>query len=89
MFYNDKGILISLLPANLDNKTLYSHQGLTFGGLILKQSTKQKEVIDIFCSLNKYLQDNKFNTLIYKNPLYTTQYHAMKIFMDYLKSILS
>ena len=33
MFYNDKHKLCALLPANIDDGTLYSHQGLTYGGL--------------------------------------------------------
>ncbi len=33
LFYK-KGKLYALLPANIDGDTLWSHQGLTYGGLI-------------------------------------------------------
>ena len=32
--------LVALLPANQVNNTIFSHQGLTYGGLILKQDIK-------------------------------------------------
>ena len=33
LFYRD-GQLVGLLPANIRNDTLFSHEGLTFGGVI-------------------------------------------------------
>ena len=35
-----KDRLIAILPANIVGSTLYSHQGLTYGGLVLQESTK-------------------------------------------------
>lgn len=31
-----KDLLLAVLPANISDKTVYSHQGLTYGGIILK-----------------------------------------------------
>ena len=33
MFYDAKDNLIAILPANISNNILYSHQGLSFGGI--------------------------------------------------------
>ena len=35
MFYDEKQRLIALLPANEKDGILYSHQGLTYGGLVI------------------------------------------------------
>jgi hypothetical protein len=68
LFYkNDK--LVALLPANkVENqqKTLYSHQGLTYGGLVLSKDFSAKDILGIFEILIAYLKKNKFNSLIYK-----------------------
>jgi len=53
VFKNEK--VVGLLPANISNKTLYSHQGLTYGGLVLNKKTKLKEVAANFQSLLQYL----------------------------------
>lgn len=46
IFKNDK--VVALLPANISENKLYSHQGLSYGGLILNSKTKLKEVAQIF-----------------------------------------
>jgi hypothetical protein len=58
--------LIAVLPAHKKEKTLYSHQGLTFAGLIIHKSIKTLAVIKIFEALKQYLIDNGFDELIYK-----------------------
>ncbi|HIF9507229.1 TPA: GNAT family N-acetyltransferase [Photobacterium damselae] len=70
MIYDDKEKLLALLPANIDKNVLYSHQGLTFGGLIIKSSAKQKEIYDIFLELKKYLKENEIKSLVYKKIPY-------------------
>ena len=47
-----RGKLYALLPANVDGDTLYSHQGLTYGGLIMSDKTTAAEIVDIFRLLN-------------------------------------
>lgn len=42
MFYEDEKLL-ALLPLNLKDDTLYSHQGLTFGGFITSTTMKQEK----------------------------------------------
>lgn len=56
--------IVCVLPANRVGDTVYSHQGLTYGGLVLLPSAKLYEVIYIFKALLCYLSDYgiaKFN----------------------------
>lgn len=48
MFFDEKNTLLALLPANISDNIIYSHQGLTFGGLLMKASAKQKDILEIF-----------------------------------------
>lgn len=68
-----KNKIIAVLPANRHNKTLYSHQGLTFGGLLYPSSTKTSDICEIFRQLLNYLKEKEFCKLVYK-PC-TTHYH--------------
>ena len=63
-FSDDK--LIALLPANEREETLYSHQGLTFGGWITDTRMTAAMMLDVFEKMNVYLHDNGFTKLIYK-----------------------
>ena len=65
LFYvNSK--LIALLPANIKNNTLYSHQGLTYGGIITDNSMKGSLMLELFVELKLYLKKCGLNTLVYK-----------------------
>ena len=67
MAFNEKGKLIALLPANADGDTLYSHQGLTFGGWLTQvKHFNANNMLEIFDSMCDYLKTNGFRTLIYK-----------------------
>ena len=65
MFY-DKNNLIALLPGNISGDTLYSHQGLTYGGFILSADSRIESVLELFSSLIEFLNKNKIKSLIYK-----------------------
>lgn len=65
MIYN-KSQLIAILPANENAKTLISHQGLTYGGLLTSQKVTAEIACDIFEALKSYLIANGFEKLIYK-----------------------
>lgn len=47
--------IIAMLPANLSNNSLYSHQGLTYGGLLLSRKLKLVDVLALFKDLLKHL----------------------------------
>ena len=70
LFYkNDK--LISVLPANVVNTTVYSHQGLTYGGLIL-HNLNGEEVHQLFKTLVSFLRDQGMHNFVVKSipPFY-------------------
>ena len=41
--------------ANRLGDTLYSHQGLTYGGLITKKQATTAEICEVFIKINEYL----------------------------------
>lgn len=49
--------IVSLLPANIVDDTLYSHQGLTYGGLLLSRKLKLSNVLELFKELLAYLEE--------------------------------
>lgn len=51
--------LVSILPANRVEDVLYSHQGLTYGGLVYGEKLKLASVILIFKAVLFYLSENK------------------------------
>lgn len=65
MFYH-KGKLKAVLPANVAGNTLYSHQGLTYGGLLLDKKATVEEVLECFDSLNFWLRKNGISKVVYK-----------------------
>ena len=65
MFYH-KGKLKAVLPANVAGDTLYSHQGLTYGGLLLDKKATVEEVLECFDSLNSWLRENGISKVVYK-----------------------
>ncbi|MBR0046672.1 MAG: GNAT family N-acetyltransferase [Bacteroidaceae bacterium] len=58
--------LHSILPANIVGTTLYSHQGLTYGGLLMDINVTAAEVITLFQELNHYLRAHGIQKVIYK-----------------------
>ncbi len=74
MFYENEK-LIALLPCNVSQNTLYSHQGLTFGGFIVDENMKQDRMLECFEVLKEYMKENNFKELIYKSIPYI--YHKI------------
>lgn len=66
MFYEGEK-LIALLPCNIVENILYSHQGLTFGGFIMDENMKQGRMLECFEVLKEYIKENNFKKLIYKS----------------------
>ena len=58
--------LYALLPANRLGDTLYSHQGLTYGGLITKKQATTAEICEVFIRINEYLYRCGVQRVIYK-----------------------
>ena len=59
--------LVALLPANLNaDGTLISHEGLTFGGLLVSRSAKMDDVLTYFYLLLRHLSQSQISKLLYK-----------------------
>jgi hypothetical protein len=58
--------LVALLPANRIKNTLYSHQGLTYGGLIVDKQFKTSDYLILFSTLLQYLDTQRVSSFIIK-----------------------
>lgn len=67
--------LVALLPANVRDNVLYSHAGLTYGGLITGFDMQGAQVLHIFEALVEYARENGFKSLHYK-PIPTIYHKA-------------
>ena len=61
-----RGRLYALLPGNVNGDTFYSHQGLTYGGLLMNDKTTAADVVEIFRMINAYLRAEGLKTVVYK-----------------------
>ena len=61
-----KGKLDAVMPGNLDQDIFYSHQGLTYGGIILSQNTGSSDLLSYFVAINNLLKTLGTSNVIYK-----------------------
>ena len=61
VFENEK--LKTVLPANIKENLVCSHQGLTYGGFVYKEETKQASIIEIFQAILFFLNENNIQKL--------------------------
>ncbi len=68
MCVDDKNNLLAVLPANRCGSTLYSHQGLTYGGwLTSKKGVTATTMLEIWAQMNSFLDENGIDRFIYKS----------------------
>jgi hypothetical protein len=72
VFDNQK--LVSVIPAHLVGDTLFSHQGLTYGGFVFSETIKLPQVIAITKSVLQYLNQN--NIITFQLKLVPSIYHT-------------
>lgn len=58
--------LYAVLPANVAGDTFFSHQGLTYGGLVMSDRTTAADVVQIFKDLNCLLRAEGIKRVVYK-----------------------
>lgn len=58
--------LYALLPANIADGTLFSHQGLTYGGLLTDRKATAEGVCEVFRAVNDYLRREQIQHVVYK-----------------------
>lgn len=62
LIYKGK-ILYALLPANINDDVVYSHQGLTYGSFVLQDSAKLKSTFLAFKEVLKFLFEERIKKL--------------------------
>jgi hypothetical protein len=67
--------LLGCLPAHQADDTLYSHQGLTFGGLVIGSGRHLVDVLAMFASLRAYMKQHGLRRLVYRAMPYP--YHRL------------
>ena len=60
------GRLVAVLPANANGGVLYSHQGLTYGGLVMSTQLTMVETMALFGEMNAGLAQQGFAKVVYK-----------------------
>lgn len=63
LIYDEKENLKAILPANRVGDVVYSHQGLTYGGLVVTEKTKLSEFILIFQTVLEFLENQNISNL--------------------------
>jgi hypothetical protein len=88
LIFDEKNLLKAILPANRVGENLYSHQGLTYGGLVLQQKSKFQEVIGMMKTILQFLQNQHIVSLQLKQ-LPTIYHESPSDEMEYLSFILN
>lgn len=58
--------IYALLPATLKGDVVYSHSGLTFGGIIMSKDCGASGILEVFEEIKNYYRAFGINVLIYK-----------------------
>lgn len=61
-----EGKLFGIFPANVKESTAYSHQGLTYGGLILSERKNVKKLIQCYHAVFNYFKAQGICEIVYK-----------------------
>lgn len=85
IFENEK--LIAILPANIFNNEIFSHQGLTYGGVVVKNKLRTTTFNAIFKCILVFLENENISYLSIKKipTFYTSQFSDE---LSYLQFIL-
>jgi hypothetical protein len=80
LVFNNKEKLVAVLPANRVEECLFSHQGLTYGGLLFELGTKTDQIFSYFDALLEFLKINKIKKVYIKPiPLFYNHNYASEI----------
>ena len=66
MVYDQRGKLFALLPANRVGESVYSHQGLTYGGLVIDAKATASKVCEAMMAINGHLRADGVTRVVYK-----------------------
>ena len=78
--------LIALFPSNTIGKSVYSHQGLTYGGILVKSDMKFTQYLELFENILNYYFQKSFEKLFIKQipSIYNSDFNGE---LDYLAFI--
>lgn len=65
--------LVAVLPANLREGYYFSHQGLTYGGLLYSEKVKLNQVLELYKAILVYLNEKGCDKLVIKELPYIYQ----------------
>lgn len=66
LFFNNKGKLLGLFPANVKDEKICSHAGLTYGGLLLDNSCHYSDVSEMLSSAVGFYAEKGLKNILYK-----------------------
>ncbi|MBA9075497.1 GNAT family N-acetyltransferase [Rufibacter quisquiliarum] len=66
LLFFQKNRLVAVLPAHVQGETLYSHNGLTFGGVLCDAAMTFLGMREVFSALKVYLKAQNIHALVYK-----------------------
>ena len=66
MVFDEKDNLKAILPANISDNKLYSHQGLTYGGVVIDSTLKIEKFIAIYSAILRFLNENTIDRIHFK-----------------------
>lgn len=88
LLFFDQHELVALLPANITAGEVHSHQGLSYGGIVLKKEVTFEEVVEILKNMLIFLETEGIRKLTLK--LLPTIYNSLPSDeIDYLVFILN
>ena len=64
--FDGKQNILALLPANLHDHMLFSHQGLTYGGFIVNENMKVAKMLDVLDATLAICTEQQIDQLVYK-----------------------
>lgn len=85
LIYKD-GKLIALLPANKLDNALHSHQGLSYGGFVFRNSLRFKTVYELIKNVLVYLENTGITELYYKvlPTIYASSFNEEMSYLSFL-----
>ena len=66
LVFDEKENLKAILSANISENKLYSHQGLTYGGIVIDASLKLEKFISIYSEILLFLNENQIQIINFK-----------------------
>lgn len=74
LVFNEKESLVAIFPANLSGEELISHQGLSFGGIVINSKMDTLTSLQCLDAIVDYCSNSGISAIIYKKlpPIYSS-----------------